>query len=64
MLTMGGGRERAPVDCACFPEQGCTCLFCGRRSEGHRDVPVKVCQKSGNERVCTALGRRFVFDDF
>lgn len=33
-------------------------------SEGHRDVPVKVCQKSGNERVCTALGRRFVFDDF
>lgn len=26
------------------------------------DVPVKICQKSGNERVCTALGSKLVFE--
>lgn len=43
---------------ACFTGWGCTCLFPGRRSEGHRDVPVKICQNSGNETACTALGSK------
>lgn len=48
--------------CACFTEQGCTCPFHGRKSKGHRDVPVKICQKSGNERTFTALGSKFAFE--
>lgn len=25
-------------------------------------MPVKICQKSGNERACAALGSKFVFE--